>query len=293
MHRRRFLLGATMGAVSTLAGCLGGESGRSNNSSNGNGGGETTSGGVSKVDAFAGKTQFEGRNLLIPIASDADIDKVQANNANGQKWGTYNMQRGETTAKFKLVKKEPGTRFKSYPFGRWGAFALKDGEVVDEGGFDMRPDFRPVSTSAAESGTVDIELKNVGTGPAALGNARLYKVNADPRDDEGWTLGTETKTPELVLPDESAIAPANPFGFTEAYGAGAEETATTEDLCSGESYEAILDYKLFGEIYGDKTVTVSFSGGRKSDIQVAGINCETVALESTDSTESDNSTASA
>ena len=49
MHRRRFLLGATM-AVSTLAGCLGGESGGSNNSSNENGGGSERLGIARRAD---------------------------------------------------------------------------------------------------------------------------------------------------------------------------------------------------------------------------------------------------
>ena len=298
MNRRQFLGGVVVASVAS-GGCLSGDESNGNGSGNGsgengsdNGGSGDGSGGeggtttVAEANAFGEQANFDGRKLFIPINREANVNKVEIVDPNGQQFATYNLQNRETSAEFTLIESGSGmTDYKKYPFGDYTIYALRNGEAVADTSLNLQPNFRATGVSHNDYGTISITFKNEGTGPAPIRAARIYKADSNPNSDEGLTLGTVNYQPKIVPPGGTITVPANPFGFNDGYGAGASETPTStgEQLCSGETRSAVIDYKMFGSITGGQQVEVTFAGGRASDTSVAGINCVEISLANSSS----------
>ena len=287
MNRREFIGSAAItGALGALSGCTGGSS-----ESNGTNGNENTSSGngaetstTGSVSIFTTGLKYDGRKIYTPINSKANVDKIQLNSPNGQKWNTYNMQRSETSAEFTLIKKSP-TGFESYPFGTWKLYALRGGNQVGSADVRIRPKLTIADVQNGEYGTLSLKFKNVGSGPAVVSRARVSKKGASIPDDQGWALGSLDYSPEPIAPTETATVPAQAEGFDDAYAPSNDETATgrsSRQVCSGETKQAVVDYKLFTSdesITTGPTITMKLSGGRES-VDTDGINCAKVTLQS-------------
>ena len=287
MNRREFIGSAAItGALGVLSGCTGGSSGSngsnsSANDSEGSGQATTTSSGAG---VFGSELSYEKRNIYIPIQSGANVDKVQLNSPQGQKWSTYNMQRSETSAEFTLIKKS-ATSYESYPFGTWTIHAIRNGQEIANADVALKPQLIVTDVQNGEYGTLSLKFKNVGSGPAVVSRARVSKKGASIPDDQGWALGSLDYSPEPIAPTETATVPAQAEGFNESYAPSNDETATgtsSGQVCSGETKQAVVDYRLFTSdesITTGPTITMKLSGGRES-VDTDGINCAKVTLQS-------------
>ncbi|WP_273837060.1 hypothetical protein [Halococcus sp. PRR34] len=282
MKRRQFVTGiATTGAISALAGCVGGNGGSGNSSGNSSGSGATTTS-ESQVNAFGERPDFDRQKLYIPIRSEANIDKVELRDANKQMWGTYNVEEGEGTAEFTVIK-EGGDGYKKYPYGRYEVYAVKNGTRVDAVDFEMQPRFEVTEVISAEGGELRVKLENTGNAPAVVTGARLYKQGTNPGESDGWSVGVyEGYEREIVQPGATTTVPVLPFGFGQVYAEGTDEVtpqSTSEGVCAGETRTAVVDYRLFGNIHSGPQLTLQLGGGR-SQLDRPGIGCKSVSIQS-------------
>ena len=295
MKRRQFVTTvATTGLIGALGGCTSGGGGNGNSSNNGsenenandsNGGssGSNNSGSGTQVNVFGERPSFEGKNLFVPVRSEANIDKVQLRDANKQIWGADPMKSAEGSAKFTIVK-ESGGNYQKYPYGNYEVYAIKNGTQVDGGNFDIRPRFGVMDVVSADGGELRVKLENVGTGPAVSTGVRLYKQGTNPSDNDGWGSGGiyGGYEPEIVPPGGTTTVPVRPIGFGDVYAEGTDEATpqnSSGSVCSGETKRAVVDYKMFENIKSGPQLTLQLNGGR-SKLDRPGIGCKSVSIQS-------------
>ena len=287
MHRRRFLLGATMGAVSTLAGCLGGESGGSNNSSNGNNGGEGSGTGTPIPEMILG-VQFDGGEMFLEVADK--VDRVRLIDPNGQQYGKDNIKQGESTAKFTLITGDGslGSPIKGYTPGTYVARADQstDGghrEIVGRE-VNLNPKLTPTElTTRKDANSVGVALKyqNTGNAPAALKAGRIFVPGYQPDNDE-WA--TSSGNNPIVEPEDVISVETEIRGLNEKYPSTTDTSTgqASNEYCAGETQKLHIEHQMFEEDPVRHTVQAKFSG-EPIKRKYHPIMCSEVTLEGGDS----------
>ena len=299
---RRSILQASAGlVVAGLAGCLGGGSGDSddaNNSSNESGNRSTVAGSTEadtttgatiteKADTTTGATttesqdalgrylEFDGAEMEVPLSSQVEIDEVRMNTPSGEQFGKYVPGQYESKAPFTLIR-ESTERFgyEPYPYGEWEAVALRNGETVDTQRYQLDPQFSLTSVDGSQ-GLVDLTFKNIGTAPAAVTGARIYKPNLSPDPDQFG--GGFVKQNAITAPEREIVVETRLMGYGKQYPVKENESASDYEgeYCTGEVRRVTVDHRVFSEIKST-TGTLAF-GGRPVD----GPNSSAVCTEYT------------
>lgn len=239
---RRAVLRAGAGVLATagFAGCLGG-GGSSNDSNSGSGndsGGDsspttaassdsTTSGGSGEkgttngtttamvADVFDSGIEFSDREMHIPLNTDVGLNAVQLNGPNGGVFATYEPHQYEGEATFTLIKQtSERLGYEPYPFGTYTAKAVRGKSTVDSHSYDLRPEFS-VTGIESQQGFVAITIENIGTAPAPITAARVYRSSMNPgRQEFGGGFIDQNA---IVAPEESITIETRLMGFNDVY----------------------------------------------------------------------------
>ena len=277
--------GAGLFAAVGVTGCLG-EGGSSNNSSSngsGNGSGaessptvstsettdsgETTrAGSMSETTTTAipsvlgSEVEFDDGEMSIPLNTDATLNTIQLNSTNGDVFATYEPHQYEGAATFMLIEQTSEQfGYKRYPFGTYMAKAIREDSVVDSRSYDLQPEFS-VTNIESQQELVAIEIENIGTAPAPITAARLYRAGMNPGSQEfGGGFVDENA---IVPPEESITIKTRLMGFADVYSVGNNSSASDyeDKYCTGESQPITVSYRVFAEVR-EITGSLVFGGG--------------------------------
>lgn len=284
---RRSVLQAGAGVLAALgvAGCLGG-GGSSDNSTNDSengsgvesspttltsseptatdGPGETgTANGTTTTaipSVFGSEVEFSGSEMSIPLNTDVTLDAVQLNAPNGDVFATFEPHQYEGSATFTLIEQTSDQLgYKLYPFGTYTAKAVQEDRVVDSHSYDLRPAFS-VTGIESQQGLVAITVENIGSAPAPITAARIYRLNQSPGPQEFG--GGFVDQDAIVPPEESITVETGLMGFNDVYSIGNNSSVSDYEnqYCTGEARPITVSYRVFGEIR-ETTGSLVFGGG--------------------------------
>ena len=265
----------------TIAGCLGGGGGGNNSSNrtsstNGSGasdstnqpaGAEGTSDDTTTADATTSQSgailgadpEFSRQEMTIDLNSETPVDRISLQTPKGKQFATYKPTKYENAATFTLIKssaKQFG--YKPYPFGKWTATALRNGSKVDERTYDLNPSFS-VSGVDARSGKVQVTFENIGSAPAPITAARVYKVSMNPGPDEfgGGYIDSQL----ITAPGDTITVDTRLMGFGNQFSVGENKSASDYEgeYCTGSNYPVTISHRVFSEVH-ETTGSLVFSG---------------------------------
>jgi hypothetical protein len=275
---RRHLLRSSIAVAlgGTIAGCLGGGSGGSNNSSNGTDASGSTSQPTGTEDNSTGSAttettngqlgmilgaepEFNRQEMSIGLNSEKPIDHVVLRTPKGEKFATDELSEYESTATFTLIQsssKQFG--YEPYPFGNWTAIALRDGSKVDKRTYELEPSFSVTSVDA-RSGKVQLTFENIGSAPAPITAARIYKVSLSPGPNEFG--GGYVDSQSITAPGNTITVDTRLMGFANQFSVGENKSVSDygDTYCTGSTYPVTISHRVFNEIR-ETTGSIVFSG---------------------------------
>jgi len=268
-----------------VAGCLGG-GGSSNNSSNGsgNGSGAESSPTVSTSSETAGvgesdetgtatattttaipsvlgsEVEFDGGEMSISLNTDVALDTIQLNSPDGDVFATYEPHQYEGAATFTLIEQtSEQLGYKRYPFGTYTAKAIREDSVVDSHSYDLQPEFS-ITNIESQQELVGVKIENIGTAPAPITAARIYRAGMNPGSQEFG--GGFVDQNAIVPPEESITVETRLMGFTDVYSVGNNSSVSDYEgeYCTGEARPVTVSYRVFGKVR-EITGSLVFGGG--------------------------------
>ena len=291
MNRREFIVSAgAASSIGILSGCLGSDAG-SNDSSNGssNSGASGEEETTVDPDNVYKRVTFDGGAMFVHVGEI--VRRVRLYNPNGQKYGAAKVGKGESSAKFVLIKEKSAGTYSGYKSGKWKAhFDEKTDSGYEElGTIDLTLTHDVKATSlrnvdADSSGDLRtvLTLTNTGTAPAVVQGARLLAKDYKP------TGGTTSmvKNP-IVAPDSSIKVGVSYIGFGEQFALkeGQKPSEVGDKYCSGKTVPATIEVQEAKGEVRKHTHQLKFSGKpvQRNDESVM---CTKVRLQSDSPTSS-------
>jgi hypothetical protein len=280
----------------TIAGCLGGSGGGGNNSSNStNGTGASGSTnqpagaeGTSDDATTAGATtsqsgtilgaepEFNRQEMTIDLSSETPVDHVSLQTSKNKEFAVYEPTEYENTATFTLIEssaKQFG--YKPYPFGTWTATALRNGSKVDERTYELNPSFS-VTGVDARSGKVQVTFENIGSAPAPITAARIYKVSMNPGPNEFG--GGYVDSQSITAPGDTITVDTRLMGFDNQFSLGENKSASDYEgeYCTGSNKPVTISHRVFSEVR-ETTGSLVF-GGRPIEGPQGNVVCSEYTL---------------
>ena len=273
--RRRFLSRAfqisTGAALTTVAGCL---SGGSNSSGNGSNRSETEQ--LEAIDNIS----FAGTEMKIKFNEDAvgkTINLIPPDS--DERLRHWTVEGGKTSITFSLTESSMQGGMMPISSGEYSLEVVENTEVVNKRTLNLKPDLQLVNIDTPSSPKifdVDVKLRNRGTLPAGIENARVPSGVPDPTDEDGMRVGRVDSTAHNVR-RMIEIGKTATFNFKEdLFRLGSEKEARNYSVgnssfssrkCDGNQRQATLLIKTSQESKVKLPFTYSLSG----DVAASGL----------------------
>jgi len=221
--RRRFLASSLALAVSCVAGCLN----------------QGTAGGGLGSPSVISETSISGRNLVVTLADDHEVSKLNLIGPDGSAFKSTAVQTGATQVKLELFDYRRGWHYNP---GTHTLLALDEDETeLAETEIDLSPELeitevkpysggRPTPSNRAN---LLVTVENIGTGPTWVYD--LGYKNSLNRDANRLLTNDYAKTVPLMnldLPDEKSGIILDPGESTELLGTRPPLLLSEDDHCN-------------------------------------------------------------
>jgi hypothetical protein len=219
LDRRTALRTVAGAALAGIAGCL------SQDSSPGDG--------TSAVDGLLQQVAVDGTAVVVDLASEADVDRVNLIQPNGELFAQQAVAAGVQQVSFQI-----GT---AYPPGEYDIVALQDEETVTQHSFDLQPEiyiravglfrnhpekpwdevYGESETDRLKNGEAFVTVENTGTGPDAATGLQFTGDVPNPLENPRGNGMHETE--QVIIPAGMEIdlfSSSYPFGAATESGMG-------------------------------------------------------------------------
>ena len=274
ISRRRLIAWSTTALLSGVAGCSG-----TNNPSNGT---ESSTGSPSPpADSVFKGVEFSGPNLVVSLAEDHDVDRLNLIAPDGSTFEQTAVAEGATTAELQILYKSGG----SYDTGEYELVAVR-GESSDTMSVELRPE---ISVSDVEpevdeddqnsTGRLFVTVENTGPGPTWVYNIGFRNApysNAPEVIEGDGVADTRFELPQN--PQQEFLQPDSEQRFLK--GRGVLIISDDDSVsCEGGSIElTVVVQTPHGDI--EQPVRADLSGGYHIDDQAAVQHpCKNVDIE--------------
>ncbi|CDK39190.1 uncharacterized protein domain protein [Halorubrum sp. AJ67] len=274
ISRRRLLACSGTALLSGVAGCLG-----TNTARNGT---ESPTGSPSPpIDSVFEEIEFVGPNLVVTLAEDHDVDRLNLISPDGGTFEQVTVTEGVTTAEFQILYKSGG----SYDTGNYELVAVR-GESSDTMSVELRPEISVVDVEPDvdvddqnSTGRLFVTVENTGTGPTWVYNIgfRNAPYSNAPEVIEGDGVA-DTRFERPQDPQQEFLQPNTEQRFLK--GRGVLIISDDDSIsCEGGSIElTVVVQTPHGDI--EQPIRADLSGGYHVDDQAAVQHpCENADIE--------------
>lgn len=263
ISRRCLIAWSTTALLSGVAGCSG-----TNNPSNGT---ESSTGSPSPpADSVFQGIEFSGPNLVVSLAEDHDVDRLNLIASDGSTFEQATVAEGASQVEMQIVSKTGGT----YSAGEYDLVAVI-GESSESMTVELQPELQVVEVEpevdeddSYSSGRLFVTVENVGTGPTWVYNIGFRNApyrNAPDVIEGDDVADTTFEQPED--PDKEFLRPETERTFLKRRGVLVIDD--NDDVsCEGDTAElTVVVQTPHGDI--EQPIRAQLSGGYHIDDQGA------------------------
>jgi len=206
------------------------------------------------------EVEFDGGEISISLNTDVALDTIQLNSPNGDVFATYEPHQYEGAATFTLIEQTSEQfGYKRYPFGTYTVKAIREDSVVDSRSYDLQPEFS-ITNIESQQGRVGITIENIGTAPAPITAARIYRAGMNPGSQEFG--GGFVDQNAIVPPEESITVETRLMGFNNVYSVSNNSSVSDyeDEYCIDKARPVTVSYRVFGKVR-EITGSLVFGGG--------------------------------
>ncbi|MFT4963858.1 MAG: hypothetical protein ACI9PP_001135 [Halobacteriales archaeon] len=274
ISRRRLLAWSGTALLAGVAGCSG-----TNNPGNGT---ESPTGTSSPpADSVFEEVEFTGPNLVVTLAEDHDVDRLNLIAPDGSTFEQTTVAEGATTADLQILYKSGG----SYDTGEYELVAVR-GESSDTMSIELRPELSVVDVEPEvdesdqnSTGRLFITVENTGSGPTWVYNIgfRNAPYSNAPEVIEGDGIA-DTRFERPQDPQEEFLQPNTEQRFLK--GRGVLIISDDDSVsCEGGSVElTVVVQTPHGDV--EQPIRADLTGGYHIDDQAAVQHpCKNVDIE--------------
>ncbi|WP_313696131.1 hypothetical protein [Halorarum halobium] len=263
ISRRRLLTWSGTALLSGIAGC-------SSTDSPGNGTGSPAGSPSPPVDSVFEDVGFAGPNLVVTLAEDHDVDRLNLIAPDGSTFRQTAVAEGATTAELQILFKSGG----SYDTGEYELVAVK-GESTDSMAIELRPEINVVDVEPEldeddrnSTGRLFVTVENTGSGPTWVYNIGFRNApyaNAPDVIEGNGVVDTKFERPQD--PQEEFLQPNEEQRFLKGRGVLiiSDDDAVS---CEGGTVEITIVVQTPHEDI-EQPIRAGLSGGYHIDDQAA------------------------